>query len=73
MIGTPKIYHILRKKGLIELLHDPCGRLDLKDGLWESTVEGAGKGVTYDREMSQKRIFYGGGASGWGFIRFHEL
>jgi len=55
------------------LLHDPCGRLDLKDGLWESTVDGAGKGITYDREMSQKRIFYGGGASGWGFIRFHEF
>ena len=21
------------------LLHDPCGRLDLKNGLWESTLE----------------------------------
>ena len=55
------------------LLHDPCGRLDLINGLWESTVEGAGKAITYSRELSQKRIFYGGGASGWGFLRFHEL
>lgn len=55
------------------LLHDPCGRLDIKDGMWESTVEGAGKGITYDRKMAEKRIFYGGGASGWGILRFREL
>ena len=55
------------------LLHDPCGRLDLKDGLWESTLEGSGKGVKYDRALSDKRIFYGGGASGWGYLRFNEL
>lgn len=54
------------------LLHDPCGRLDIKNGMWESTVEGAGKGITYDRKMAEKRIFYGGGASGWGILRFRE-
>ena len=54
------------------LCHDPCGRLDIVNGLWHTTVVEAGKKILYDRAESQDRFFRGGDASGVGWLNFRE-
>lgn len=54
------------------LVHDPCGALDLRNGKWLSTVEGAGQSIKYSRKDTDRRIFYGGGASAWAWLRFEQ-
>lgn len=54
------------------LCHDPCGRLDIVNGLWHTTVLEAGKEILYDRAESQDRFFRGGDASGVGWLNFRE-
>ena len=51
------------------LVHDPCGALDLRNGKWLSTVEGAGQSIKYNRKDADRRIFYGGGASAWAWAK----
>jgi len=50
------------------LVQDPYGDLDLINGVWENQAPGAGRNKHYSFKNLDPRLFYGGGASGWGWI-----
>lgn len=54
------------------LCHDPCGRLDLLNGMWDTDPRESGEGVLYSRTDGENRFFRGGGASGAGWMNFKE-
>lgn len=54
------------------LCHDPCGRLDLLNGMWDNEPRQSGKSVLYSRIDGENRFFRGGGASGAGWVNFKE-
>ena len=54
------------------LVQDPFGELDLIEGGWKKTDSIAGKNVKYSFETFNKRIFVGGGATGWCWKGFRD-
>jgi uncharacterized protein YvpB len=50
------------------LVQDPYGDLDLINGVWENQAPVAGRNKHYSFKNLDPRLFYGGGASGWGWI-----
>lgn len=55
------------------LVNDPIGRLRYDCGGWEDCSYGAGRGVRYDMEKIERRLFKGGDASAMGWVNFKEV
>ncbi len=54
------------------LVQDPFGSLDLINGGWTNRSSQAGQNILYKFEHFNKRLFIGGGATGWGWKGFRE-
>ena len=55
------------------LVQDPYGKLDLVQGMWETTANDAlnvGQNLHYEYKNFDPRFFVGGKSNGWGWINF---
>ncbi len=54
------------------LVQDPFGSLDLINGGWTDKSIHTGQNILYKFEHFNKRLFIGGGATGWGWKNFRK-